>query len=69
MADSLWPHKYYAVDEDLQQERNNHGEGVLQLILFDQSIETKVVLLFPSIMPCIMTFSKLLPLRLVIWPK
>ena len=26
-------------------------------------------LLFPSIMPCIITFSKLLPLRLAKWPK
>ena len=26
-------------------------------------------LLFPSIMPCIMTFSKLLPLHFTIWPK
>ena len=43
MADSSWPHKYDAIDDDLQQEQNNHGEGVLQLILFGQSIKTEVV--------------------------
>ena len=29
MADSSWPHTYDAIDDDLQQEHNNHGEGVL----------------------------------------
>ena len=29
MADSSWPHKYDAIDDDLQQEHSNHGEGVI----------------------------------------
>ena len=29
MADTSLPHKHDAVDNDLQQERNKHGEGVL----------------------------------------
>ena len=29
MVDSSWPQKYNAIDDDLQQEHNNHGEGVL----------------------------------------
>ena len=71
MADSLWPHKYDTIDDDLQQEHNNHGEGVLQQILFGQSIETEVVLSFSFLQSCLALwpFPKLLPLHLAIWPK
>ena len=63
MTDSSWPHKYVAIDDGLQQECNNHGEGILQLIYCNLVYPTRrdrgrPFLLFSSIMPCIMTFSK-----------